>query len=121
MMSRFRTLFFTLLLTVCLFGSLSKTVQADPASGWTWIWAADSAAVPDIVYFRETFRLPSAPSSAILLITADDSFKVFVNGGPKPVAQGNDWTTVQEFNVTRLLTKGLNLLAVQATNTDGPA
>lgn len=120
-MSRLREFVCALPLIVCLFGSLPKSASADPATGWTWIWAADPSPVPDNVYFRETFRLPAAPSSAILLITADDSFKVYVNGNPKMAGQGNDWTTVQEFNITKLLTKGQNLLAVQATNTGGPA
>jgi len=56
-----------------------------------------------------------------LLITADDNFRAFLNETKTPVAQGNDWTTVQEFDVTRFLKAGDNLLAVQAQNTGGAA
>ncbi len=99
----------------------SAFARDDSPPGWMWIWAPDASALPDTVYMRETFKLPSAPTSAILQITADDSFSAYINGDKRPAAQGSDWTTVQQFNVTRQLTKGLNLFSVRAVNTAGLA
>lgn len=108
--------------SMCLtIGVVPVVATADPAPGWMWVWAPDTAPFPDTVYLRETFRLPSAPASATLVITADDSYSAYINGDKTPVAQGADWTTVQQINVTRQLTKGVNLLSVRAINTAGLA
>src|SRR5579864_7834894 len=94
----------TISLVCCTTSSWS--IDAEPAQSWNWIWATDNLPAPDTVYFRETFRLPAAPSAATLQITADDSFTAYINGDRRPVGQGTDWTTVQQFNVTKLLVKG---------------
>jgi hypothetical protein len=86
-----------------------------------WVWAADHARTPETVFFRHRFRLTRAPLSAKLLIVADDAFSAYLNDSSKPIAEGHDWTTVQEFDVTRRLHAGQNLLAVEATNFSGPA
>jgi Glycosyl hydrolase family 14 len=120
---RYRLLFICLLMNL-LAALLCATAGAQPQanSGWYWIWAPMPAATtPDTVYIRETFRLPAAPTSATLLITADDTFAAFFNGAKKPAAQGSDWTSIHEFNVTRQLVKGANLLAIRATNSAGAA
>ncbi|HZO92048.1 MAG TPA: hypothetical protein VFB38_27265 [Chthonomonadaceae bacterium] len=109
-----------LLWTLCCLGAVPRPASAAPATNWMWIWDTDQPHPPETVFFRQTFRLPRAPLSARLLITADDQFAAYVNGRAQPVAQGHDWTTVQEFDVTRLLHAGQNLLAVEATNTGGP-
>ncbi len=101
--------------------SFPCSVFAQPAPTWTWIWAQDSAPAPDTLYLRESFRLASAPASALLFITADEDFAAFINGDRKPAAQGSDWTTVQEVNVTHLLAKGQNLLAIRAMSAGGLA
>ena len=116
-LSRFR-----LCLTLLCLGLLSVpyTVPSQPASDWKWIWAAEPPRAPETYFFRQKFRLPRAPLSAQLLIAADDLFLAYVNGSKQPVAQGNDWTVVQEFDLTRFLRAGQNVLAIEATNTDGP-
>ena len=124
-MQRRRSLLSFLTLTLATIaitiGISPAPVRSDPAAVWTWVWAADNAPAPDTVYLRETFRLPSVPSSAILLITADDAYTAYLNGDKKPVAQGADWTTVQQFTITKQLTRGLNLIAIRAVNTGGLA
>ncbi len=115
-------LLFAVSLFMALILSKAAPCQVQPPAGWYWIWApVPAASTPDTVYIRETFKLPAAPSQATLLITADDSFTAFFNGARKPAAQGADWTTIHEFNVTKQLVKGQNLLAIRATNSVGAA
>jgi hypothetical protein len=85
-----------------------------------WIWAPTDAKTPDTVFFRHRFRLAQKPLSAKLRIAADDVFVAYFNGNREAVARGNDWTVVQEFDVTRSLRAGENLLTIEATNNDGP-
>ena len=96
------------------------SAPAAPATNWMWIWAGTDAKTPDTVFFRQTFRLPAKPLAAQLRIVADDQFVAYFNGQKKPIATGNDWTTVQEFDVVGALQKGDNLLAIEATNREGP-
>lgn len=90
------------------------------AGGWNWIWAADGWRAPETVFFRHRFRLPQKPVAARLLIVADDVFSAHLNGASQPIAQGSDWTTVQEVDVSASLKAGDNLLTVEARNTNGP-
>ncbi|WP_075163358.1 family 14 glycosylhydrolase [Chthonomonas calidirosea] len=93
--------------------------QSNP-SGWSWIWSPDGNHPPETLFFRLRFRLPRRPSSAVLYITADDAFEAYINQSRKPVATGDDWTTVRSFDVTSYLRAGLNLLAVECQNQRGP-
>ncbi len=86
---------------------------------WKWIWAADGTRPPETVYFRQRFTLAKAPVAARLLITADDSYQAYLNESQKPVAEANDWTTVREYDVTRLLKAGDNVLGIACRNTGG--
>ena len=70
------------------------------------------------VRHSSSHRRPHQPR---LQITADDRYTAFINGDKHPVAQGSDWTTVQQFNVTHQLFKGQNLFSVRAVNSAGPA
>ncbi len=111
-------LFAFLLCLVC--SALSRPVACAPAPpAWSWIWAADSAHPPETVYFRAPLRLTRLVTAAKLLITADDNYRLYVNESKKSVAQGNDWTTVQEFDLTRQVKIGDNLLAIETQNTGG--
>jgi hypothetical protein len=87
-------------------------------TNWKWIWA-ESKAPPDTVFFRQRFQLPKNIVSGRLQITADDNFSVYLNESKNAIAKGSDWTTVQEFEVTRFLRAGDNLLAIEAQNTSG--
>src|SRR5579884_3901355 len=118
-MPRVRLFVACLLLILCVLLSV-RPASGDPAKNWMLIWSADDAHAPETLWFRQRFRLPKAPVSARLRITADDSFKAYLNERKAPVATGSDWTTVQEFDVTRYLKAGPNLLAVEAQNTGGP-
>ena len=99
--------------------SAPKPTAAVPAR-WMWIWRTLTAKSPETVFFRAKFRLGKAPTSARLLISADDNFTVWFNERKEVAATGNDWTSVQEFDVTRQLKAGDNLMAIECRNTEGP-
>ena len=84
-----------------------------------WIWAGSAAKPPETVFFRHRFRLPAMIVSARLAITADNSYKISINESKKPLFQGSDWTTIQEFDVTRFLKAGDNLFAIECLNSGG--
>ncbi len=106
---------------VILCGGLPLSAQP-PAPVPQWIWSPnDTERLPDTVFFRLAFRLPQKPLRARILIVADDLFSLFINQSKQPVATCNDWTTVQEFDVTPYLKARNNLLAIEATNTAGTA
>ena len=93
---------------------------AQASAGWSWIWSPDGDHPPETLYFRQKFTLPKRPISAQLLITADDSYTAYLNQRRTPVAAGNDWTVVQQFDVTHFLKAGTNLFAVECRNQNGP-
>lgn len=87
-----------------------------------WIWNREVEVERDILpkpgkrYFRYDFNLPAAKSveKAEVLITADHSFKLFING--KQAVEGNDWRKVQKLQAGGLLQKGANVIAVEGEN-----
>lgn len=87
-----------------------------------WIWNREVEVERDILpkpgkrYFRYDFNLPAAKSveKAEVLITADHSFKLFING--KQAVEGNDWRKVQKLQAEELLQSGANVIAVEGEN-----
>ncbi|MCW3096796.1 MAG: hypothetical protein JWL77_2414 [Chthonomonadaceae bacterium] len=115
-----RSALFILCCCLALCCGVSRPGFCAPAPAtWAWIWTADGAHPPETVFFRTQFRLTRAATSAKLLITADDNFRAYLNEAKKPVATGNDWTTVQEFDLTKQVRVGENLLAIETQNTGG--
>lgn len=100
-------------------------VAAKPdLSGASWIWspgedAAQSAAV-GTRYFRKEFTVPEGrePVSATCVVTADNSFKMFLNG--RRIQNGNSFKEATASNVKEHLRQGKNVLAIEAAN-EGPA
>ncbi len=82
---------------------------------WTaeWIWLpADEDSL--VAYFRRTFDLPADPGEAILAVTCDNRYEVWINN--KRVGADSDWYSVETYDVTRFLTKGRNIIAVIGEN-----
>lgn len=102
------------------FATIASAAPDPPAAQTpTWIWAATPAKPPDTVFFRHRFKLPAGITAARLAITADNSYKVTVNEGKKPAFQASDSTTIQEFDVTKLVKTGENLFAIECSNSFG--
>ena len=66
-------------------------------------------------FFRYKFKLSSdVVKSAKILISVADSYSLFING--QKVLNGNDWKFVGKTDVEKYLTKGENIIAIQAEN-----
>jgi hypothetical protein len=85
-----------------------------------WIWHKEGnpavAAPVGARYFRRVVEVDGASSmeSARWVMTADNSFQCWVNG--KAAGSGDDFTRLYEFNITKLLRPGSNLITVKAVN-----
>jgi len=96
------------------------------ASPAKWIWYPDGnpakEAPAEERFLRGGFDLPETPSAAVLAITADDAYELYVNGQR---AGGDDaadsWMTVEMLPVAPLLVAGRNAIAVRCRNGRGPA
>ncbi len=87
-----------------------------------WIWSAEhprGQAVRGDCYFRKTIQV-STVEEATVTITADDQYELYVNG--RRVGQGASIRQMEKYDITRLLGRGRNVIAVRATNVaQGPA
>lgn len=98
---------------------------AAPAADANWIWA-DPVQDNQTISLRRVFSLKTAPAKAMLYITADNFFTLFVNGkvvdhsSPDP-NDNNVWQHVHRVNIAPFLTNGANVLAIQARNAGGAA
>ena len=93
---------------------------ADPFSEATnhmglWIWDAKTFDKQTIRFWK-SFVIPpgAAVSRAILRITVDNGYRLFLDG--REVGRGSDWRTITEYDVTLLLSSGRHVLAVEAFN-----
>jgi hypothetical protein len=101
----------------------------DRLSSARWIWYPDEdnpaeAAPLGKRFFRRTINVDKgrAVKSATLVTTADNTFVCWING--QKAGAGSDAGREFEFNVSRLLKPGANLIAVDAengTNAPNPA
>lgn len=94
--------------------------ESAPVPTPMWIWAEGTGKTPETIFFRRHFQLPPVFNSVRLAVTADDSYRVWMNDARKPICQGSDFTTVQEYDVTRYVRSGENLIAIECQNTGGP-
>jgi hypothetical protein len=87
-----------------------------------WIWndpAAATKAVRGRAYFRLTFDAPDVQSARIE-IACDNVYALFVNN--EKAGAGVDWQQLDAYDITPLLRKGRNSLAVLTGNGEpGPA
>ncbi len=107
------------MLTLCL--ALSSFIGlraiglngASTSTNLQWIWAPEDSAR---AYFRKTFEIDRPfvhpTDEAFLDITADQAFKVWLNG--QFVGQGQDSKRVFRFDVNHLTVPGQNVVAIEA-------
>lgn len=84
-----------------------------------WIWGRKNARINESFFFRKDFTLNSNPVSAAIQITADNSYKLFVNG--KLIAGDNAWSKAECYDLSNYLRKGDNSIIVEAGNEAGSA
>ena len=87
--------------------------------GCPWVWANGSKPgnqPAGIVCFRKVVEVPAdrALRQATFLLTADDGFRLFVNG--HDAGEGSTWKNLYALEITGRLKAGANALAIEATN-----
>jgi len=85
-----------------------------------WIWPTSPATANQKAWFRKEFTFKkSAAATARLFASADNEFRLFLNG--EEVAASKEWQTPVYVNVSMKLLEGRNVIAVDAKNDDGAA
>lgn len=91
-----------------------------PICSATWIWpGSDTYLYNHFANFREDFQIETLPKEGMLYITADHSYRLYINGhyicrGPARGYQSH-WP-LDEVDITHFLQEGHNWLAVEAYN-----
>ena len=125
-MNRLITLLF-FIVTHLPFSSLLTAQQSSPESitlkgNWNASWISCPDAAPrdyGVYHFRKIFNLPSVPSKFVIHVTADNRYRLFVNG--KPVSSGPargdlyNWH-YETVDIASYLVTGNNVLAAVVWN-----
>lgn len=97
-------------------GLVSVLDTAAHAQEAQWIWSPEhpreQAAAGDC-FFRKTIQIGSI-EQATVMITADDRYELFVNG--RKAGEGKSIRQMEQYDITRLLGRGRNVIAVRVTN-----
>jgi alpha-L-rhamnosidase len=99
-------------------GAPVPAYSGTPTADWIWnTTGATSSAPVGTIYLRKTFTVadPSAISSALLRVNADDGHKTYVNGtlvSNSPATVDNGWQTSQVSDIKSLLVPGTNVIAI---------
>src|SRR5262245_29273983 len=85
-----------------------------------WIWSPDHGkdAVPtgEACHFRRSFTL-RAPEEAQIVIAADDQYELYING--RRIGAGEATKKLDEYDISKLLVRGANVIAIRVQNTTG--
>jgi mono/diheme cytochrome c family protein len=96
-------------------GTTNQTLDAPFAAKYIWSEAeAAKEAKPGTSYFRKVVVLENTPASALGVITADNSFTLFVNG--KKAGAGKKYDEMVVVDLRKHLVKGTNYIAITAVN-----
>ncbi|MBC8094787.1 MAG: hypothetical protein H7Y43_03135 [Akkermansiaceae bacterium] len=118
---------FTALVSCLLFQSIAAENTGRDFSGWrtmevptdatnglgTWIWS-EHTSNKQICQFWRSFKVPSAVKQAKIRITADNGYRLFLDG--RELGQGTEWRALTDYDVTQLLAPGAHTLGVVAFN-----
>lgn len=112
-----RTLKISSVLAATLFAMSASAVHAQEAQ---WIWSQEHTkeAVPEgaTCHFRKVFTL-TAPEAGQIAIAADDTYELYLNG--RRIGVGESTKKLNEYDVTRQLARGTNVLAIKVSNKSG--
>jgi len=95
------------------------TLTGWPDNSAQWIWASTNSNVSasiGAVWFRRTFSVPTT-STLNVAIATDDTYVVYLDGSK--LGTGSNWHQVGSYTST--VSPGYHMLAINATNTAGPA
>ncbi|MCH7988209.1 MAG: hypothetical protein IID46_03555, partial [Planctomycetes bacterium] len=107
------------LFVMTLTGAVNVQAQTPFNADWIWYNAGNPAenAPEGKVWFRREVR-SAQPSTGSARIICDDSFVLWVNG--KRVGAGSG-EKIFRFNLNGIVDRGMNVIAIEATNTSGKA
>lgn len=77
-----------------------------------WIWGDPKESLCEL---RRAFVLEAAPVKAVVEITADNGYELYVNGslaGREAGAAAEVWQSVERYDITKRLTKGRNVIGI---------
>lgn len=103
---------------------LDRAEGKSPAAEAFWVWGdphGASGVAPGTNGFRKLLVLDAVPTEATLLVHADNSARVWVNGQRVRGADAPDWSQPGVYDARSLFRTGTNIIAVEAVNGgDGP-
>lgn len=78
----------------------------------SWIWAGNTSAT----YVRKSFNLEAVPAEARIVVTADNGYRLFVNGVKieEEIGPWAKWEHPESINITTHLRAGENVIAAWA-------
>ncbi|MGI8980357.1 MAG: DUF1549 domain-containing protein [Pirellulaceae bacterium] len=97
--------------------AMEKGAAAEVKLAGKWIWNdvnAAKAASGGRVFFRKTFDLTELPTRALAVMTCDNELMLFVNG--RKVVESKEWGSPVAMSLSPYLQKGMNVIAIEATN-----
>lgn len=83
------------------------------ASEPSWIWKSSKVASEE-ANFKTTFKLKAKPKKAPIVITCDNSFKLYIND--KKVTSSENWKKPVMMDVAKFLDTGVNHILVECDN-----
>ncbi|RMF40072.1 MAG: heme-binding protein [Planctomycetota bacterium] len=102
-----------------LMGLVAGSASAQEAS---WIWSPEhprAAAPAGDCFFRKAFQVGTVEEASIT-VTADDAYELYLNG--RRLGAGNSIRQMEQYDVTRLVRRGRNVIAIRVHNASpGPA
>lgn len=111
-----------ILLGVAIACGLAVKPMTSQAQEAQWIWSPEhprGQAPAGDCYFRRTFQVDLVEEASIT-ITADDAYDLYLNG--RVIGRGNSIRQMEQYDVSRLLQRGTNVVAVRVSNlSPGPA
>ena len=107
------------LFVLALTGTAHVQAQTPNNAEWVWYNAGNPAetAAEGKVWFRREVR-SAQPSTGSARIICDDSFVLWVNGKRVGAGAGEK---IFRFNLNGIVDRGMNVIAIEATNTSGKA
>ncbi len=105
-----------IVIAIALIMAACQPGQAEEAE---WIWTPQQAkedAPKGSCYFRKSFVVRT-PERIQLTIAADDEYELYVNG--RKVGVGESYRELDEYDITPVIDRGRNTIAVKVTNRRG--
>jgi HEAT repeat protein len=94
-------------------GNKEAAVEMPHIDDASWIWGE---AASDVCEFRTSFTLEQPPVAASVMITADNGYELYVNGGAVGFDVGASsaiWNSLEKFDIKSRLAQGRNVIGIR--------